>query len=359
MQASKKILVIIQRSNGDVFLSNTLIQSLYQHYKNSEIDLLVNDDTLPIAKTIANIRQIHTFSYRQKKENRWGQERGLISKLFKKYDISINLTASDRSVLYALLFAKRSISAIEADNGKSWWKRRLLSQFYVFDLSHHILINNLKPLQLLGIKHNKVVIPTRYNSLSKNLIKEKLALRGVNHFLIFHPSAQYEYKVYPVDLRNQLLTLLNNLNIPIVITGGKSKIDVKIKKNLPLLNNIYDFIGETTMEEYMALSDLSSGYIGVDTLNMHISAAQDKPVFSIFGPTNLKMWSPWCNQLRKATNHDAPIQTYGNITIFQANMSCVACGRAGCDDQHGHSECLDKINPKTVFEQIRKWHETL
>jgi len=359
LQASKKILVIIQRSNGDVFLSNTLIQSLYQHYKNSEIDLLVNDDTLPIAKTIANIRQIHTFSYRQKKENRWGQERGLISKLFKKYDISINLTASDRSVLYALLFAKRSISAIEADNGKSWWKRRLLSQFYVFDLSHHILINNLKPLQLLGIKHNKVVIPTRYNSLSKNIIKEKLALRGINHFLIFHPSAQYEYKVYPVDLRNQLLALLNNLNIPIVITGGKSKIDDKIKKNLPFLNNIYDFIGETTMEEYMALSDLSSGYIGVDTLNMHISAAQDKPVFSIFGPTNLKMWSPWCNQLRKATNHDAPIQTYGNITIFQANMSCVACGRAGCDDQHGHSECLDKINPKTVFEQIRKWHETL
>jgi len=40
-------------------------------------------------------------------------------------------------------------------------------------------------------------------------------------------------------------------------------------------------------------------------------------------------------------------------------MPCVACGRAGCDDQHGHSECLDKINPKTVFEQIRKWHETL
>ncbi len=359
MLESKKILVIIQRSNGDVFLSNTLIQSLYQHYKNSEIDLLVNDDTLPIAKTIANIRQIHTFSYRQKQENRWRQERKLISKLFNKYDISINLTASDRSVLYALLFAQHSISAIEPDNGKSWWKRRLLSQFYFFNLSDHILINNLKPLQLLGIRHNKTVIPTKYSNLSGKIVKEKLALRNIRHFLIFHPSAQYEYKVYPVDLRNQLLALLNNLNTPIVITGGKSKIDNKIKKNLPLLNNIYDFIGETTIEEYMALSDLSSGYIGVDTLNMHISAAQDKSVFSIFGPTNLRMWSPWCNQLRKATSRDTPIQTYGNITIFQANMPCVACGNAGCDDKHGHSECLDKINPKIVFEQIRKWHETL
>lgn len=359
MLESKKILVIIQRSNGDVFLSNTLIQSLYQHYKNSEIDLLVNDDTLPIAKTIANIRQIHTFSYRQKQENRWRQERKLISKLFNKYDISINLTASDRSVLYALLFAQHSISAIEPDNGKSWWKRRLLSQFYFFNLSDHILINNLKPLQLLGIRHNKTVIPTKYSNLSGKIVKEKLALRNIRHFLIFHPSAQYEYKVYPVDLRNQLLALLNNLNTPIVITGGKSKIDNKIKKTLPLLNNIYDFIGETTIEEYMALSDLSSGYIGVDTLNMHISAAQDKSVFSIFGPTNLRMWSPWCNQLRKATSRDTPIQTYGNITIFQANMPCVACGNAGCDDKHGHSECLDKINPKIVFEQIRKWHETL
>ena len=359
MQASKKILVIIQRSNGDVFLSNTLIQSLYQHYKNSEIDLLVNDDTLPIAKTIANIRQIHTFSYRQKKENRWGQERELISKLFKKYDISINLTASDRSVLYALLFAKRSISAIEADNGKSWWKRRLLSQFYVFDLSHHILINNLKPLQLLGIKHNKVVIPTRYDSLSKNTIKEKLALRGINHFLIFHPSAQYEYKVYPVDLRNQLLALLNNLNIPIVITGGKSKIDDKIKKNLPLLNNIYDFIGETTMEEYMALSDLSSGYIGVDTLNMHISAAQDKPVFSIFGPTNLKMWSPWSNKLKTSAVSDSPKQIYDKITIFQANMACVACGKAGCGDKHLKSDCLYNIDPLSVFNEVKKWYQSL
>ena len=359
MQVSKKILVIVQRSNGDVFLSNTLIQSIYKYYENPEIDLLVNDDTLPIAKTIDNINQIHTFSYRQKKENRWKQEKNLVAKLFKKYDISINLTASDRSVLYALLFAKHSISAVEADKGKSWWKRLLLSQTYVFDLGSHILNNNLKPLNLLGIKHNNVVSPTNASNSSKEIIKERLASIGVSDFLIFHPSAQYEYKVYPTNLRNRLLSLLNDLNIPVVITGGKGKIDNKIKESLPLLSNVYDFIGETTIEEYMALSDLSIGYIGMDTLNMHISAAQDRPVFSIFGPTNLKMWSPWCNQLRKSATQDMPIQTYGNITIFQANMPCVACGKAGCDDQHGHSDCLDKIDPKVVFKKIKKWHEVL
>lgn len=359
MQTSKKILVIIQRSNGDVFLSNTLIQSIYKYYENPKIDLLVNDDTLSIAKTIANTHQIHTFSYRQKKENRWKQEKTLLAKLFKKYDISINLTASDRSVMYALLFARHSVSAIEADNGKSWWKKWFLSQTYVFDLDSHILSNNLKPLGLLGIEHNNIVIPTNVRHSSKEIVKDKLALIGVGDFLIFHPSAQYEYKVYPVNLRNQLLTLLNDLNMPIIITGGKSKIDNKIKEDLPLLSNIYDFIGKTTIAEYMALSDLSIGYIGMDTLNMHISAAQDKPVFSIFGPTNLKMWSPWCNQLQQSATQDTPMQTYGNITIFQANMPCVACGKAGCDDRHGRSDCLDRIDPKVVFNEVKKWHEAL
>ena len=57
----KNILVIVQRSNGDVFLSASLIDQLKRNLKPSSIDLLVNDDTLAIAKTLSNIRQIYTF----------------------------------------------------------------------------------------------------------------------------------------------------------------------------------------------------------------------------------------------------------------------------------------------------------
>jgi len=54
-----------------------------------------------------------------------------------------------------------------------------------------------------------------------------------------------------------------------------------------------------------------------------------------------------------------PIQTYDNVTIFQADMPCVACGKAGCDDNHGKSECLYNIKPNVIFEQIEKWHKGL
>ncbi|MDC0963510.1 lipopolysaccharide heptosyltransferase, partial [Candidatus Pseudothioglobus singularis] len=98
MKNFKKILIIIQRSNGDVLLSQKLISALYKHYQSPKIDLLVNDDTLPVARLLSNINFIHTFSYKKKHENRWQQEKDIVTSVFRKYDLSINLTASDRSV---------------------------------------------------------------------------------------------------------------------------------------------------------------------------------------------------------------------------------------------------------------------
>ena len=83
----------------------------------------------------------------------------LISKIYKKYDLSINLIASDRSVMYCILSGKKTISAVEKSVKKSWWKRALLTQFYYFDDTEHILLNNLKPLSLLDIEFEKIHKP--------------------------------------------------------------------------------------------------------------------------------------------------------------------------------------------------------
>ena len=282
---TKTILIIIQRSNGDVFLSASLIQNLQQSFQPDAIDLLVNDDTLPIAQTLPFIRQIHTFSYHKKKENKWKQEKEIIKKIYRKYDLSINLTASDRGVLYALLASKKAISAVEENNIKSWWKKILLKFHYNFEVKKHILLNNLKPLQLLDIEVSNQQPSPQYSNSAAISIKNRLNKLNVTQFIIFHPSAQYYYKIYSTKLRDALLVLLDQLNVPIIVTGGFNAIDKKIKESLPKLDNIIDFIGETTIEEYIALSELSQGYIGMDTLNMHIAASQNKRIFAIFGPT--------------------------------------------------------------------------
>jgi len=352
-----KILIIIQRSNGDVFLSTSLIKALYDYYESPEIDILVNDDTLAVAKLLPHINLIHTFSYIKKKNMRLKQEIQLIKSIFRKFDLSINLTSSDRSIFYALLASKKSISAVEKNYKKSWWKKKLLSSHYFFDSSRHILLNNLEPLNLLNIEHDNEQKSILCSDQAYNLVNDLLLKKGINKYIIFHPSAQYYYKIYPKHLRDKLLFLLNTLGIPILITGGNNEIDLDIKKNLPLLPNIFDIIGETSLDEYVALSESAFAYIGMDTLNMHIASMQAKRIFAIFGPTNLNMWSPWSNNLKTGASENIPLQTYDNITIFQAPFPCVACGNSGCDDNHGRSECLFVIKPEKIFKEVSYWYK--
>jgi heptosyltransferase-3 len=340
-----------------VLFSLPLINTLYEYYQQPQIDLLVNDDTFPLAKLLPHVNFIHQFSHQKKRDNRWQQERDLIKSIFKKYDLSINLTASDRSVLYAIFSGRKSISATEINNKKSWWKKVLLTQYYHFNPTKHILLNNLKSLNLLNIKHDNIQqSPNIVEKVVAN-VREKLNKADIKNFIIFHPSAQYSYKIYPKHLRDKLLASLDTLDVPIIITGGSGQLDTEVKSVIPCLKNIFNWIGETTLEEYFALSELSSAYIGMDTLNMHIASGQNKRIFAVFGPTNLKMWSPWSNKSQKCASMDKPIQNYDDITIFQADMPCVACGKAGCDDKQGKSECLDHIDPEDIFNEVKDWYQ--
>ncbi len=349
------ILIVVQRSNGDVFLTNPLITTLYKNYNKPKIDLLVNDDTLAIANTLKYINNIISFSYQKKQEIGLKQDITIIKKIYKKYDLAISLITSDRSVLYAILAAKKSISVVDKEYQKSWWKKLFLSNYYLLD-NKHIVINNTKALAILNIKNNKIISSANYQESDKNSIVNKLATLDIKEFIIFHPSAQYHYKIYPKHLRDKLLLMLDTLGVAIIITGTNNNIDLDIKNTLPKLSNIYDFIGNTTLGEFIALSDLSSGYIGMDTLNMHIASAQNKPIFAIFGPTDTKIWSPWSNNLGQCANTVATnngIKTYDNINIFQANMPCVPCAMEGCNGKD-KSECLYNIEPKAIFNELKQ-----
>lgn len=358
MATPKHILIIIRRSNGDVLLASPLLQHLAAHYPGASIELLVNDDTLGIAKALQPVQRIHVYSYQWKKlplGQRLRQQIALIRQLWQRYDLAISLTTTDSSVLYARLFGRQAISAVDAEPRKSGWKKQLLTGYYTLDPHQHVVLNNLQALRPLGIPLSTVECQVHYTPQAKAAMLEKLRAHGIERFIIFHPSAQYGYKIYPENLRHQLLAHLHRLGLAIVVTGASTALDHHIKAALPTLARVYDFIGATSLDEYIALSDLALAYVGGDTLNMHIAAAQNKRIFAIFGPTLLPLWSPWSNALQRAATVSQAAQTYGNITVFQATLPCVPCGQAGCNNQHGDSECLTQIDPGRIAAAVRDW----
>ena len=341
------ILIIMQRSNGDVFLTLPLIRALQHEYPNAHIDMLVNDDTLGIAKTLPNINQFIVFSYTRKKAGlraRLSQEREIMRKIWRQYDLSINLTASDRSVQYAIMASRNCISAVEQQNNKSWWKKRLLKHHYFIDSKLHIVENNCKPLQFLMQPSAPIQVQPEIVTSSLKRMQEKLDAENINDFWILHAGAQYDYKIYPQQLRNELIHQLTQQGLTLIATGGNTTIDQRISAELPTSPNFHNWIGTTNLSELIALVSLSQGYIGMDTLVMHIAASLNKPVFAVFGPTLTSVWSPWKN---------TPEQ---KIHIFQADMPCVPCGQAGCDNRHGKSECLEHISPQFIAHEIYRFN---
>jgi len=345
-----KILIIIRRSNGDVFLSATLINSLYEHYQNSKIDLLIDEATLPIAKTLQHIDKIHIFSHNKKSSI--SQDINIIKSIYKKYNLCISLTATDRNILYAILAAKISISAVDIENKKSWWKKALLSKFYKFDLRRHMIYNILEPLKLLGIdiKTYDYAPHIDEEKCKKTLLKFGLQSDG---YIIFHPSAQFIFRTYPIKNINALLEKLVTLNIKIIITGNNDAINQDISKALMQHDNILNLIEKTSLQELYALISQCRLHIGMDTLNTHIAASFDKKLIAIYGPNGVTQWSPFNAKLAYAPSIDTPPLTkYGNFTIIQSRMKCVPCNQNGCDGL-GKSECLEDVSPEIIFNEVK------
>jgi heptosyltransferase-3 len=143
--------------------------------------------------------------------------------------------------------------------------------------------------------------------------------------------------------------------LQVVLTGSAGARDQACIA--PLLSlapppQLLDVSGRLDFNQLSGLLARAAVYVGPDTSVSHLAAATGVPTVAVFGPTNPQRWAPW-----PATQPDAHLQrralqqTLGNVTLLQAGLPCVPCGRAGCKDHtQSHSDCLAVITPRRVLQ---------
>jgi len=359
MKSPENVLLIIRRSLGDVLALSPVIDILTRRFPNVSIDLLVNENTVAAAKLLNNINAIIPFDDKLSDKTSLGamaMQVKIIRKIFRKYDLAISFTSNERSNIFAYLAGRTSAGTRELSFSKNWWHRLLLDAGYHNDRKRHILENNTQALRSLGIPVDRVILSARYSDEARKKVQQILKDMAIERFIIFHPAGRFLCRLYPEKPRNLLLHLLDSLDIPIIVTGGKSTVDQQVDAEIPALKNVHSLIGRISLEECAALTDMSLAFVGVDTFNCHLAAAFNKPIFVIFGPNNPEVWSPWSNALQRAGQKTAPVQTYGDITVFQSSLECVPCGHsARCGDGDRLSPCMADIEPHTVFNEVKNW----
>ncbi|MBN1364290.1 MAG: glycosyltransferase family 9 protein [Syntrophaceae bacterium] len=359
MKSPKNVLLIIRRSLGDVLAISPVIDILSRRFSKVSIDLLINEDTMAAAKLLNGTNNIIPFDNNLLTRSTMGSiamQIRLIRKIFRQYDLAISFTSNERSNIFAYLAGRISVGTRELSFSKNWWHRLLLDVGYYNNRKRHILENNVEALRQLNINIDRIVLSAHYSDKTKQKVQQMLKDLGIDRFIIFHPTGKFLCRLYPGKPRNILLQLLDSLDIPIIVTGGKSTIDQQVAAEMPTLKNVYSMIGKISLEECAALTDMSMAFVGVDTFNCHLAAAFNKPIFVLFGPNIPETWSPWSNALQRAGQRATPVQTYGDITLFQSSLECVPCGHsARCGGQDRLSPCMADIDPHIVFNEVKNW----
>ena len=352
-----KILILKFRNIGDVLLIAPLLSNLKQYYPESQINVAVNKGTEPMVSLNPNVNKL--IIYDRDLIKSLSPVRKLLQEIqfsfaFRKerYDMVINLTEGDRGAQIAWLTG--APIRIGYPN-----KNRILKSAFTHYLPmqdfRHTLETNLDPLRILGIPINNKKVEIYCDKNDEYFMDDKLS--KIDQFIHIHPVSRWLFKCIADQTMAQIIDYCEiELNTKVIITAALVQAEIdKINSILSLCkSNPINLSGKLSLKQTAALNKKAKLFIGVDTAIMHMSAANDTPVFAFFGPSGTDHWGPWDNDMMQSTYTERNgFQIMGKHRVFSESRSCQPCGQDGCNGTKV-SDCLMSLDMNLIRKNIKE-----
>ena len=347
-----RILVIATRQIGDVLLTTPLVRAARRRWPQARIEVIGFAGTLGMLRGNPDIDQLVETPARLGWTGFWR----LVRMLWRAYDLALITQPGDRAHLMGWFAARRRSGILPAGHGSNWWKRLLLDHAIVSAGDHgsgHVVAEKLALLapwqdDTAGIP---AVVPPPATPLPDDV--EQALQPG---FVAVHAPSMWPYKQWAPESYRQLVAALLARGHQVVLTGSAGPRDqacIAPLRDLAPAPRLLDVSGRLDFNQLSGLLARAALYVGPDTSVSHLAAAAGVPTIAVFGPTNPQRWSPWPAGAPMPVRFErrALEQTVGNVTLLQAGLPCVPCGRAGCHDHNqSHSDCLAIISAEKVVE---------
>jgi heptosyltransferase-3 len=344
-----RILVVCTRQLGDVLLTTPLIHAAKERWPDARIDVLGFGGTLGMLRgnpDVAELIEVPAGSG-------WVASRALIRRLWRRYDLALISTYSDRAHLYGFAAAKRRAGQV-TDEAKSWWKRALLEHAVrMNDEQSHSVLEKLRLLApWIEPKSVQLVPPPALP------LPDDIAAALVAPYAVLQVPAAVTYKQWPVAHWRDLVEALVGRDVQVVLTGAPSPRDRELVAAVRSGFDpgcVLDVAGRLDLNQVGALLRGAIVYVGGDTSITHLAAAVDIPAIALYGPINPRYFGPW----PRSETAEVPyvdrgfVQRAGRVVVLQGSMPCVPCDRAGCEDRNDSTSlCLLTMAPGRVVEQV-------
>lgn len=328
LNQSVKILVIRFSSIGDIVLTTPVVRCLKQQLEgNVEIHYLTKFDYVSLLEHNPYISKIHSIekSTNEIMENLEAE----------RFDYVVDLHKNLRSSR-----VKRKLESLSFSFDKLNWQKWLLVNLKINRMPKiHIVERYLASVKALGIENDGEGLDYY---LPKNIIEKDLLPNGFSkNYIALVLGATHATKRLP---KHKLIELATQLKKSVVLIGGKE--DSLIGEEIEKIdsNRIFNAAGKMSLNESAVLLKDADTVITHDTGMMHIAAAFQKKIISIWGNTvtDLGMY-PYLNTENK--------NTYKVIENNQ--LRCRPCSKIGFEKcPKGHFKCMEELNISEITEVI-------
>jgi lipopolysaccharide heptosyltransferase I len=188
----------------------------------------------------------------------------------------------------------------------------------------HALDRYLLVAEALGCGREPVEFKFALDDRDRHAVRQLTG--GADRYVVLIPGTNWPTKRWPVEHFASLLEpLRDRFDLQTVVAGSRSETD--LASQIPGAINL---AGKTNLRQLVALLESAALVIANDSGPMHIAAALDRPLVTMFGPTNPVRTGPW--------NRDE--------SVVRVDIPCSPCYSRRCS----HTSCMHWLPASAVLD---------
>ncbi|RVT79977.1 glycosyltransferase family 9 protein [Flavobacterium sufflavum] len=306
---------------GDVAMTVPVLRAFVKQYPTVQITVVSRPFFKPFFEGIPNL-SFFAFDEKELHKGFPGLLR-LFQELRKlKIDAFADLHNVLRSKIVRTLFALSGKKVAAVDKGREGKKALTALENKVFKQLPTMFENHTQVFKKLGFAVNL----SNPEFPEKAVLDPKIvSIIGENHqkLIGIAPFAQYESKVYPLDLMQQVIAKLaeNPENKILLFGGGKKEIEILDSISFPY-ENVINMAGKIKFQQELQLISNLDVMLSMDSGNAHIAAILGVKVVTLWGATHpFAGFAPFNQPQENALVSDRekypllPTSVYGNKKV--------------------------------------------
>ncbi len=320
-----KILILRFSSIGDIVLTTPVVRCLKLQIPQAKIHYATKQAFIGLLDQNPYIDKIHAL----------GKDKKIFIKelQLEEFDLIIDLHHNLRTLVIWLQLRKKRV-AFDKINVEKWLKTFLKIDILPYT---HIVDRYLETTAHLNVKND-----------GKGLdffIHPNTSLEGLKipeHYYVYAIGGQHATKKLPLDKQIEFLMQIDER---ILLIGGKedSLAGEAIGK---ACKHAVNFCGQLSINQSAYLMKGAIKVISHDTGMMHIAAALNKSIISIWGNTIPGFgMTPYYSENLLNSEFDEMQENPKSIMLQVDDLSCRPCSKIGYDKcPRGHFKCIKDIN---------------